>query len=55
RITYFDMPVRGEVVRLALVFAGVKFEDERIEYGDWAGLKPQTPWFTLPVLTLPDG
>jgi glutathione S-transferase len=54
KLIYFDSPVsRGEECRLALHLAGVDFEDVRITRGDWAALKPQTPFGSLPVLELP--
>ena len=55
KLTYFDHPGRGEAVRLALRIAGVAFDDERVTFDEWPKLKPHTPWFTLPMLTLPDG
>lgn len=54
-LCYFDLPGRGEAVRLALVCAGVRFEDDRVHFADWPKLKDQMPFLTLPVLTLPDG
>lgn len=54
RLTYFDSAAsRGEECRLAFCIAGVDFEDERIKRGDWAALKPKTPFGSLPLLTLP--
>lgn len=38
-----------------LTLAGIKFTDERIEFPQWQGLKPKTPWGSLPYLTLADG
>ncbi len=50
KLTYFDAPVsRGEECRLALHAAGVDFEDNRIKREQWAGLKPTTPFGSLPV------
>jgi glutathione S-transferase len=54
KLTYFDSPAsRGEECRLALHCSGVEFDDERIKRGDWAALKPTTPFGSLPLLTLP--
>jgi prostaglandin-H2 D-isomerase / glutathione transferase len=50
KLTYFDIEGRGEPVRLALVLAKVPFEDVRVQFDDWAALKPQTPTGQLPVL-----
>jgi glutathione S-transferase len=53
RLIYFDAPVsRGEECRLALHLAGVDFEDVRIARGDWAAMKPGTPFGSLPVLEI---
>jgi prostaglandin-H2 D-isomerase / glutathione transferase len=50
RLTYFDQPSsRGEECRLALVLAGVEFEDNRIPRSAWAALKPTTPFGSLPI------
>jgi glutathione S-transferase len=50
RLTYFDTPrSRGEECRLALVLAGVDFEDNRIALNMWPALKPTTPFGSLPV------
>eukprot|EP00750_Incisomonas_marina_P016679 INCI19276.2.p1 GENE.INCI19276.2~~INCI19276.2.p1 ORF type:complete len:313 (+),score=51.74 INCI19276.2:133-939(+) len=54
-LTYFPIAARGEAVRLMLTLAGIKFTDERIEFPQWQGLKPKTPWGSLPYLTLADG
>ncbi|HMJ14987.1 MAG TPA: glutathione S-transferase family protein [Polyangiaceae bacterium] len=54
KLTYFDAPVsRGEECRLALHIAGVDFEDVRVQRAEWAALKPQTPFGSLPLFELP--
>lgn len=51
KLTYFDAPTsRGEECRLALFAAGVDFTDVRIQRAEWPGLKPTTPFGSLPVL-----
>eukprot|EP00954_Amorphochlora_amoebiformis_P004867 381643-Amorphochlora_amoeboformis.AAC.1 len=55
KLTYFDIPGRGEPLRLAMWIGDMKFEDERIEFKDWPALKPKTCWGSLPMLTLPSG
>jgi hypothetical protein len=36
KLTYFSGPGgRAEPARLALTIAGIEFEDERIDFGDW--------------------
>jgi hypothetical protein len=42
-------------VRLALVLAGVDFEDERIDPKTWQELKPKTKFGQLPLLTIDGG
>lgn len=50
KLTYFDAPMsRGEECRLALHIGGVDFEDNRIKREEWAALKPNTPFGSLPV------
>jgi glutathione S-transferase len=54
KLTYFDTPrSRGEECRLALVLAGVDFEDNRIAHNAWPALKPTTPFGSLPVFEVP--
>lgn len=54
KLTYFDAPVsRGEECRLALVLAGVDFEDERIKFADWPPIKSSTPFGSMPVFHVP--
>jgi len=51
KLTYFDFDGgRGEPVRLALVIAGLAFEDDRVKFNEWAARKPGTPFGALPVL-----
>jgi len=50
RLVYFDAPVsRGEECRLALHLAGVDFEDVRVKRDQWPGLKPTTPFGSMPI------
>jgi glutathione S-transferase len=50
-LVYFDFSgSRGEECRLALFVAGVDFVDHRLASGEWAALKPKTPFGSLPVL-----
>lgn len=51
KLTYFDFPAsRGEECRLALHAAGVPFEDQRIQFPQWADMKATTPYGALPLL-----
>ena len=42
KLTYFNWKGRGEVSRLILTKAGVKFQDVRVELEDWPALKEKT-------------
>ena len=55
KLTYFAIPGRGESIRLALAIAGIAFTDERIPFPEWPKLKPNTPFGSLPLLTLSTG
>ena len=50
KLTYFNARGRGEIIRFVFAQAGVKYEDNRIEFGDWPTVKPTTPLGTLPIL-----
>lgn len=54
KLTYFNGKGRGECARLLFAAAGVKFEDDRIEFANWPALKPKTPLGSLPVLYVDD-
>ena len=50
-LTYFDIDAsRGEAPRLAMIVAGLPFEDRRIPRKDWAAQRDQYPFQGLPVL-----
>jgi glutathione S-transferase len=54
KVTYFDFAgSRGEEVRLALVIAGVAFDDNRIGRDGLANMKPDLPFGSLPVFEVP--
>lgn len=54
KLSYFDSPTsRGEECRLALVLAGVDFEDNRIARSNWPAVKPTTPFGVVPVFEVP--
>jgi glutathione S-transferase len=51
KLTYFDIHGgRGEVARLALHIGGIAFEDHRVKFQDWPGMKAGTPLGAIPVL-----
>lgn len=50
-LTYFDFPgSRGEECRLALHLSGVPFVDRRLSREQFAALKPELPFGSVPVL-----
>jgi len=55
KLHYFNGRGRAEVIRLALVAGGHKFEDIRIEMESWHKIKLTTPTGVLPYLETPDG
>lgn len=71
-LSYWNIPGRGESIRVILTLGGLKFENNFVplplplenpvgtspppfDDGSWGKLKPETPWGTLPTLTLPSG
>eukprot|EP00388_Colpodella_angusta_P048824 GDKK01077491.1.p1 GENE.GDKK01077491.1~~GDKK01077491.1.p1 ORF type:complete len:204 (-),score=66.16 GDKK01077491.1:92-703(-) len=50
KVNYFDISGKALAIRLALVYAGVNFEDNRVQFGDWPAMKPNTPLGYLPVV-----
>jgi glutathione S-transferase len=54
KVTYFDFArSRGEEVRLALVIAGVDFDDNRVTADDFDRIKPDLPFGALPIFEVP--
>src|SRR5260221_11229668 len=54
KVTYFDFAgSRGEEVRLALVLAGIAFDDNRIGRDNIARIKPDLPFGSLPIFEVP--
>eukprot|EP00830_Metopus_es_P020189 TRINITY_DN789_c0_g1_i2.p1 TRINITY_DN789_c0_g1~~TRINITY_DN789_c0_g1_i2.p1 ORF type:complete len:472 (-),score=113.76 TRINITY_DN789_c0_g1_i2:2-1378(-) len=50
KLYYFDMPARGEMLRLLLRHAKVNFEDVRIKMPEWPAMKNNFPMKQLPVI-----
>jgi len=50
KLVYFNVKGRAETARLVLAYAGVQYEDKRIEGAEMAALKPTLPFGQLPVL-----
>uniref|UniRef100_A0A7S2WA57 Glutathione transferase n=1 Tax=Eucampia antarctica TaxID=49252 RepID=A0A7S2WA57_9STRA len=55
KLEYFNIAGRAEKVRLALVLAGIPFEDIRIKSPDWPTRKATAKYGQLPIMTLPSG
>eukprot|EP00088_Acartia_fossae_P071628 TRINITY_DN9882_c0_g1_i2.p1 TRINITY_DN9882_c0_g1~~TRINITY_DN9882_c0_g1_i2.p1 ORF type:complete len:203 (-),score=66.83 TRINITY_DN9882_c0_g1_i2:48-656(-) len=51
-LTYFDGPGRAEISRLIMAYAGVDFEDKRIDFAEFSRLKPSLPYGQLPTLEM---
>ncbi|KAF0719925.1 Aste57867_681 [Aphanomyces stellatus] len=52
KVTYFDVPGRAEMMRLALTIGDVPFEDERLTREAWTAFKPSAPFKQIPLLTV---
>lgn len=52
KLTYFNIAGVAEKIRNAFILGGIPFEDERIQFSQWAELKPKTPYGQLPVMTV---
>lgn len=50
KLTYFNVRARAEILKLIFAAAGVEFEDNRLEGPQWPGLKPTTPFGSMPLL-----
>uniref|UniRef100_A0A914W1U6 glutathione transferase n=1 Tax=Plectus sambesii TaxID=2011161 RepID=A0A914W1U6_9BILA len=50
KLTYFNMMGRAEPMRLMFAYAGVPYEDNRIEKEQWPALKSHMPNGQIPVL-----
>ncbi|CAG5122523.1 unnamed protein product [Candidula unifasciata] len=47
---YFHLRSRGELPRLVAAVGGLEYEEERVKFSEWPGLKSKTPYGQLPVL-----
>jgi len=50
KLSYFDIPARGEPIRWLFLAAKVPFEDHRVQFSDWPEYKKKTNWEQLPIL-----
>lgn len=53
KLTYFGLPGRAEMSRLALAAGGIPFEDNRVDGKEWGAMKESVkPWGQLPILEI---
>jgi glutathione S-transferase len=52
KLTYFNLGGKGQSIRLAYVYGGIDFEDERLEFSEWPERKAKTPIGQLPILSV---
>ncbi|XP_066140816.1 glutathione S-transferase-like [Euwallacea fornicatus] len=50
KLTYFDFSGLGEPIRFIFHYAGIDFEDNRLNREQWAKLKPNAPLLQMPLL-----
>lgn len=50
KLTYFNARGSAELIRLIFAQTGITYEDQRLTSEEWAVMKPNTPFGTLPVL-----
>ena len=57
KLFYFDIPGRGEAIRLLFHHANIPYQDIRIRMHDWPNIRfmKEFEFHCLPVLELPDG
>lgn len=51
-VRYFDLPGRGEAIRILLHAAGVDFKDTRIPFSQWPEIKLKTPLGQVPTVNI---
>ncbi|CAG5124391.1 unnamed protein product [Candidula unifasciata] len=51
KLTTLEGKRDSELIRLLFVYAGEAFEDERITSDQWEEMKPNTPYYSLPILS----
>ncbi|KAK1174736.1 hematopoietic prostaglandin D synthase-like [Acipenser oxyrinchus oxyrinchus] len=50
KLSYFNMRGRAELARYIFAYAGIQYEDIRIEWVNWPTIKPSIPFLHLPVM-----
>jgi len=51
-LTYFDIRGRGEVIRLLFAAANQTYTERRVQFAEWAQVKPTMPFGQLPLLNI---
>jgi len=54
KLTYFNVKAVAEPIRFIFAYAGVEYEDNRLEHAQWPDVKGTTPWGQLPLLQVGD-
>ncbi|KAL1517746.1 hypothetical protein ABEB36_001477 [Hypothenemus hampei] len=52
KLLYFDLPGRAEHIRYIFAYAGIEYEDARIQKDQWPEIKKSTPFGKVPVLLI---
>jgi glutathione S-transferase len=55
KLVYFNGRGRAEPARLIFAYAGVNYNDQRLEGAEWPALKSKTPFGQLPILDVDNG
>lgn len=54
-LKYFDIPGRGEAIRILLNGTSKEFIDSRIKFQEWGSIKATTPLGSVPILSMDGG
>lgn len=54
-LQYFGIPALAEPIRVLLHLGKYDWTDTKLEFNEWASVKPTTKWGSVPCLRTPDG